>query len=71
MNERLQELAQQAEMFANKGDRVDVKIMMEKFSELIVRECAQAADDWYTNSDGKEISWHVDAHIKKHFGVKE
>ena len=40
MNERIKELAGQAEMAANKGDHVDVKIMMEKFAELIVRECA-------------------------------
>ncbi len=40
MNERIKELARQAEMAANNGDHVDVKIMMEKFAELIVRECA-------------------------------
>jgi len=40
MNERLNKLAEQAEMAANKGDHVDVKIMMAKFAELIVRECA-------------------------------
>ena len=36
MNERIRELAEQAEMSANQGDHVDVKIMMEKFAELIV-----------------------------------
>jgi len=39
MNKRIRELAQQAEMSANKGDHVDVKLMMEKFAELIVKEC--------------------------------
>ena len=29
MNERIKELAEQAEMSANKGDHVDVKIMMD------------------------------------------
>jgi len=43
MNERIKELAEQAEMAANKGDHVDVKIMMAEFAELIVRECAE----WY------------------------
>jgi hypothetical protein len=46
MNERIQELAQQAEMSANKGDHVDVKLMMEKFAQLIVQECAQGLRDY-------------------------
>ena len=50
MNERIRELAQQAEMAANKGDHVDVKIMMEKFAELIVMECAQVLE---TNGDNQ------------------
>ena len=44
MNKRIKELAEQAEIAANKGDHVDVKIMMEKFAELIVRECAGIYD---------------------------
>jgi hypothetical protein len=40
MNERIRELAEQAEMSANMGDHVDVKIMMAKFAQLIVQECA-------------------------------
>jgi hypothetical protein len=44
MNKRIRLLAQQAEMFANKGDRVDVKIMMENFAELIIEECAKRAE---------------------------
>jgi len=35
MNERDIELAKQAEIAANKGNHVDVKIMMDKFAELI------------------------------------
>ena len=38
MNNRILELAERAEIAANKGDHVDVKIMMEKFAELIVKE---------------------------------
>ena len=44
MNKRIKELAEQAEIAANKGDHVDVKIMMEKFAELIVKECAGIYD---------------------------
>ena len=61
MNERIKELAEQAEMAANKGDHVDVKIMMEKFAELIVRECAQKLEN-----DGMV---EVAMEIKEHFGV--
>ena len=41
MNQRIRELAEQAELSANQGDHVDVKMMMEKFAELIVRECGK------------------------------
>ena len=62
MNERIRELAEQAEMSANQGDHVDVKIMMEKFAELIVRECGNVA--WKCGSE------FIDNEIKKHFGVE-
>lgn len=48
MNKRILELAQQAEMAANNGDHVDVKIMMAKFAELIVKECIKL--------NGKELA---------------
>jgi hypothetical protein len=44
MNKRIKELAEQAELSANRGDHVDVKAMMEKFAELIVRECVSLFD---------------------------
>jgi hypothetical protein len=53
VNKRIQELAEQAEMSANKGDHVDVKQMMEKFAELIVRELVSTmsveGSDFYYN----------------------
>ncbi len=45
MNKQIRELAEQAEMAANKGDHVDVKIMMSKFAELIVEECMAMCDE--------------------------
>jgi hypothetical protein len=67
MNERIKELAEQAEMAANKGDHVDVKIMMAKFAELIVLECIKL--------NGKELampghSRMVDVYCE-HFGIEE
>ena len=68
MNERIKLLAEQAEMAANKGDHVDVKIMMVKFAELIVRECI----DWcnaHARDDG--TAQRIAEDIKKDFGVEE
>ncbi len=45
MNKQIRELAERAEMAANKGDHVDVKIMMSKFAELIVKECMAMCDE--------------------------
>lgn len=45
MNKQIRELAERAEMAANKGDHVDVKIMMDKFAELIVKECMAMCDE--------------------------
>ena len=67
MNPRIQELAEQAEMAANKGDHVDVKIMMEKFAELIVMECADIVADAVDHRE--PASTYVDK-IKQHFGVE-
>ena len=64
MNERIRELAEQAEIAANKGDHVDVKIMMEKFAELIVRECADAA---FLVANSRKVQRAV----LQHFGVAE
>ena len=69
MNERIKELALQAGF---KTDRIghlfggdDIK----KFAELIVKECADIAEKWYSDypSDDRLLS---DA-VKRHFGVKE
>ena len=39
------------------------------FAELIVRECAQVADQWVNDEDnGHNL---VSAKLKKHFGVEE
>lgn len=71
MNERIQELAEQAEMAANNGDSVDVKIMMDKFAELIVRECAKFLEE-NSGYDESNNAWHPEPEdLLKHFGVEE
>ena len=79
MNERIQALAEQAEQYASEKDRKyngvgnlnwqwqDIK--MEKFAELIVRECIEQV---VTGPNGP-AHYAVEAalRLKKHFGVEE
>ena len=64
MNERLEKLAEQAGIFRPKEfyQHIDA-LQLEKFAELIVRECAQMADFADHTSPGD--------YVLKHFGVKE
>ena len=64
MNERIKELAAQADFGGvNKGVVVFDR-RLEKFAELIVKECAEVAEDY----DGAH---YVGTTIKQHFGVEE
>jgi len=75
VNERMLELASKAEQFANLGDHVDVKIMMEKFAQLIAGECAEICLEMAAKCAGlpgdgalaKDCAYW----IKKDFGVEE
>ncbi len=87
MNQRIQELADEAAKFSaimalptgEPGDKLFVK----KFAELIVKECVQTLIDnspaLYTNESAEE-DWDKGYdramedcvhHIKEHFGVEE
>lgn len=71
MNERLELLAKQADLLGDfTPTRIDGRYVgyinvsdIEKFAELIVRECAKIA-----NEPGARIPGY---YIKKHFGVEE
>ena len=81
MNERIQELAEQAFDKANNGTISDIKIpkeFIEMFAELIVRECArlcehESNDDEYDQYDmGQSVKAEsIKTAIKQHFGVEE
>ncbi len=73
MNERIKELAEQAEIKFESHPQhlgIDTAVItpsdLEKFAELIIRECADCVD-FYT-SDGNGPASDV---ILNHFGVKE
>ena len=65
MNERIKELAQQADQYERKLGKGIGMTRDEKFAELIIRECADCVD-FYT-SDGNGPASDV---ILNHFGVK-
>ena len=81
MNERIKELAEQAEQYANEqNDKHGTRFKSEydrKFAELIVRECADHAVTFTHNLQSlndKEIRSHahrVGDYIKDRLGVEE
>jgi hypothetical protein len=79
MNERIRLLAEQAEMSANKGDHVDVKLMMEKFAQLILGECTNLCGAIHSASEhvrGAGDPFGLGAAkckfmIEERFGIKE
>lgn len=80
MNERIQQLAEQAgivfwEMSGDVDWRQANRENLEKFAELIVRECANAAyqslyEDRIFDDSPHIIRTKVMDDIKKHFGVE-
>jgi hypothetical protein len=67
MNKRIKQLVEQAFIITTDGKIGHVNnYMVEKFAELIVRECIQAVD----NVGGYNEEFHMNA-IKEHFGVRE
>ena len=72
MNERIKLLAEQAEWrFADKatGNFSEYDRRLEKFAELIVRECADVAKEtrWAVPPSQEQIA----RGIQQHFGVEE
>ena len=64
MNERIQELALQADLMRYKSDGINIKI--EKFAALIVEECANVADENYIHRGSRTCGLA----IRLHFGVE-
>ena len=66
MNDRIQELISQAQksvQFLSNSAESKQSIMMERFAELIIRECADIASMNQFQYD------HVGNYVLKHFGV--
>ena len=73
MNERIQQLAEQAKEFShwtNDGHIANYRINPEKFAQLIVRECIDILDDENDGGiDTKSVRLAM-IRMKKHFGVE-
>jgi len=71
MNERIQELAEQATVFVADYDGQRWQIDPEKFAELIVKECADAIVNDSRLNDVRSAANGCVRTIKEHFGVEE
>ena len=68
MNERIRELAEQAGIYKlDLSDETEYWII-EKFAKLIVKECADIADEHNDYSEG--VTLGVGRALKKRFGVE-
>ena len=69
MNERIKELAEQAGIFRPKEfyQHIDA-LQLEKFAELIVKECSYLADQAHHKATGGKSAG---GYIRQHFGAEE
>lgn len=75
MNERIRELAEQAYGIDDgKPFHPSALVALEKFAELIVRECVKVVDDMADPEDSERYFWamqNASQKIKEHFGIEE
>ena len=71
MNERIKQLAEQAGLlqFVNGMTRYRQQHKLEKFAELIVKECLVVINQ--SNGVGEDDVIKISQDVKKHFGVEE
>jgi hypothetical protein len=69
MNERIYNLIKQSEVSISSVRHFNGHIDINKFAELIVRECANVANQHMEHNEGTD--YNVGGKIKQHFGVQE
>ena len=74
MNERIRELAEQALFESDFDDEQNIKITMDIFAELIIRECMDIAREVGTSTEPEDFAldrcYEIETKIKEHFGVE-
>jgi hypothetical protein len=70
MNERINELAEQAG-YSKDYLEIGLPSNMEKFAELIVKECANMAESFHRHQYDFTGNLELHEFIKTHFGVEE
>ena len=75
MNERIRELADEAAKYSAimalpTGESGD-KLFVEKFAQLIVRECADLAESFHRHQYDMTGNLELHEFIREHFGVEE
>jgi hypothetical protein len=77
MNKRIKELLVEAGIVQpGRFDAVDGTNQLEKFAELIVRECARAVDKVYEDAEPDHscydwATWAAGGDVLKHFEIEE
>ena len=73
MNDRLKELARDAGLLVYNPNGVPTKL--EKFAEMIVRECMDIAREVGTSTEPEDFAldrcYEIETKIKEHFGVEQ
>ena len=71
MNERIEHITKQVdEYFDDLTIEFSREAWMEKFAELIVRECAKISLECGINLNREDFRQGIARNIKQHFGVK-
>jgi hypothetical protein len=76
MNERIRQLAEQANLYARSDNSSMLfenyqKRYTEKFAELIVKKCMDVAKYHTPDTEECEYTWLIHDKIKEYFGVEE
>jgi hypothetical protein len=78
MNERIKAIAEHCDFYVgnehyDKSHEEHQRLFMEKFAELIIRECAKACDDVSKDSfgDWRGGAWECETAILERFGVEK
>ena len=71
MNERIKQLWEQAAKTTQGDSWEEQTKFMERFAELIVRECGDIAYKAYWDNPETVRGVHIKEKIKQHFGVEE